>query len=99
MSRFNLSPIAPKVAESEPKKIGKPSIFDAIRSPTLSHEEPVNMDEEPKKGKGRPRKADIAKEKSMKASASIKALIASEPSSKDISEWIKNRLAELNADL
>jgi len=99
MSRFNLTPIAPKVAESEPRKTGKPSVFDSIRSPTLMHEEPVSMDEEPKKGKGRPRKVDIAKEKSMKASASIKALVASEPSTKDISEWIKNRLAELNADV
>jgi hypothetical protein len=100
MSFYCITPKAQNVAYSEPPKIGKRSIYDSMRSPILSHEEePISTDEPAKKGKGRPRKVDIAKEKAKHASESIKALVAKEPSSKDITEWIKNRLDELNADL
>jgi hypothetical protein len=52
------------------------------------------------KGKtGRPVKADVVKDKARKASMAVRMLVASKPSAKDVSEWIKSRLAELSADL
>jgi hypothetical protein len=89
-------PISSGVVDSAPRG-AKKSVWD--RSPVLMVEDSIEMAEPIKKKLGRPTKVDVVKEKAMKASAEIRALVASKPSSKDISEWIKKRLAELNADM
>lgn len=89
-------PIAENVGVSEPRGGGKKSIW-CSPSPTLSHTEAViETEETPSKKRGRPTKVDIAKERSLKASAEIRALVESKPSDKDVSAWIKQRLAQLN---
>ena len=99
---FKCKPIKADVVHLQaPTPNKKPSAYSAMTAPartlSIDTEAPEIGDE--KKARGRPRKVDEAKERAMKASAAIKHLIALEPTAKQVSEWIKNRLTELNAEV
>ena len=99
---FKCKPIKADVVKSAPPNPDKkPSAYSAMTAPartlSIDTEAPEIGDE--KKARGRPRKADEAKERAMKASAAVKHLVELKPTAKQVSEWIKNRLTELNADV
>jgi hypothetical protein len=101
MSRFNVRPIStpppPPVIIPQGKQ---PSAYSAMKHGSSA---PVNKviyeDSEPEpKKKGRPSKEEIRKRKMAQASARIAMLIDSKHNKSKVSEYISNRILELEEE-